>query len=725
MGWFDDQIRQKMKNDEESFFDSLNELSNIIVNKSDSDINLSNAIITQNSIDDLLKYYRKKSVEIPDKIVDIDDKLDFAISPHGIMRRYVKLDKAWFKEAIGPFIGFSSDGTVRTILPSAKKGYYYHDYETNKDVTITEKTDLIADAICFYKPLPLKKMNIKDLIIFMASLLDSKDIKFLIVSALFTTGLGFISPIINNVLFDKVIPSENAKLILSLTALMVSVSVTTIFISIISSFVSNRINIKLSNTVEASSMMRVLSLPPEFFKDYSSGELAERMGSLNSLCQILATAILSTGITGLFSLAYLFQLNKYASGLVVPALIIILGNVVLSTLVTLLQMKRTEMQMQISAKTSGIVYLLFSSVQKLKLSGSEKRAFKKWSNSYAKNADLLYNPPLYLKLLPSAINALTTLGAVFMYYMALKTYVSLADFLAFNVSYGQLTAGIMSLTSLTTTFATIKPIMTMAKPLLEAVPEINASKKQVVSLKGNIELTHVSFAYDKNLGNVIDDVSLKIRAGQYVAIVGETGCGKSTLMRMLLGFEKAQKGAIYYDNEEISKLDLSSLRKNIGTVLQSGKVFQGDIFTNVSISAPLISTDEAWDALKIAALDKDVRSMPMGLHTIISEGEGGISGGQRQRLLIARAVAMKPKILMFDEATSALDNITQKSVSNSLEQFKSTRIVIAHRLSTIKNCDRILVLNNGKIIEDGDYNSLIAQNGFFAELVERQQVNEN
>ena len=195
-------------------------------------------------------------------------------------------------------------------------------------------------------------------------------------------------------------------------------------------------------------------------------------------------------------------------------------------------------------------------------------------------------------------------------------------------------------------------------------------------------------------------------------------------MRLLLGFEKADRGAIYYDNKDINSLDLKSLRRKIGSVMQNGKLLQGDIYSNITISAPWLSMDDAWEAADKAGIGEDIRRMPMGMFTMISEGSGGISGGQRQRLMIARAIAPKPKILMFDEATSALDNITQKQVCEALDTMKCTRIVIAHRLSTIKQCDRIIVLDGGHIVEDGTYEELINNKGFFYELVERQRIDE-
>jgi ABC-type bacteriocin/lantibiotic exporter with double-glycine peptidase domain len=219
-------------------------------------------------------------------------------------------------------------------------------------------------------------------------------------------------------------------------------------------------------------------------------------------------------------------------------------------------------------------------------------------------------------------------------------------------------------------------------------------------------------------------MSMRIKPGEYVAIVGPSGCGKSTLMRLILGFEKPEQGGIFYDGRNIDQIDLRSLRRRIGTVMQSGGLFNDSIFANIAISSPSLTMDEAWEAAEIAGIAQDIRDMPMGMRTLISEGQGGVSGGQKQRIMIARAVAPKPKILIFDEATSALDNVTQKQVSDALDKLKCTRIVIAHRLSTIRHCDRILVLDKGTIVESGNYDELIEKKGMFADLVARQRLEE-
>ena len=348
--------------------------------------------------------------------------------------------------------------------------------------------------------------------------------------------------------------------------------------------------------------------------------------------------------------------------------------------------------------------------------------FAKWLDVYAKGAELQYNPPTFLKLNGVISTAIGLVSNIVLYYLAVQSNIGQSSYFAFTASYGMLMGAFMSVSGIALSAAQIQPILEMAEPFLKTAPEMSENREIVTGISGGIELDHVSFRYSEDTPYVIDDLSLRIKPGEYVAIVGRTGCGKSTLVRLLLGFEKPEKGAVYYDGRDIERLDLPSLRKKIGTVTQDAGLFQGDIYSNIVITAPELTLDEAWAAAEIAGIADDIRAMPMGMNTLIAEGQGGISGGQRQRIMIARAIAPKPKLLIFDEATSALDNKTQKQVSEALDAMGCTRVVIAHRLSTIRHCDRILVLDGGRIIEDGSYDALIERGGFFAKLVERQRL---
>ncbi|MGN0405432.1 MAG: NHLP bacteriocin export ABC transporter permease/ATPase subunit [Bariatricus sp.] len=725
MGWFDEQIKQRKQNDDSVFSDSFAQIADAVLGKRMSAAMNDNRRITKDAIDEILHYYHVKSREVPDSISDMNNQLEYLMRPYGIMRRTVKLEEGWYRDAIGAMLGIrKSDGMVVAFIPSRFSGYTYYDPAAKKRIRINRKNQnqFETDAIAFYKPFPLKKIGIPDLLKYMAETLSVSDLTMMALTTLAVTLVGMLTPKLNYLLFSDVIESGSMRLLFAITVFMVCASISSLLLSGSKNLILARINTKMSISVQAATMMRVMSLPADFFKGYSSGELSSRAQQINSLCNMLVNALLSVGMTSVFSLVYISQIFVYAPALVIPALVIIAVTILFSVVTALIQMRISRQQMELSGKETGMTYAMISGIQKIKLSGSEKRAFARWGNLYAKEIQYTYNPPLFIKINGVISSAISLTGTWIMYVAAIKSGISAADYYAFNTAYGMVFGAFLSLTSIAMTAANIKPILDIAKPILETVPEISEGKQVITRLSGGIEIDNISFRYRENMPLVLDQLSLKIRPGQYVAIVGSTGCGKSTLMRILLGFEMPQKGAVYYDGKSLESIDLKSLRRKIGVVMQDGKLFQGDIYSNITISAPWLSVADAWEAAELAGIADDIRKMPMGMHTLISEGNGGISGGQRQRLMIARAIAPKPKILMFDEATSALDNLTQKKVSESLDQLKCTRIVIAHRLSTIKQCDRIIVLDKGKIIEDGNYEELIARNGFFAELVERQRL---
>jgi ATP-binding cassette subfamily C protein len=294
-----------------------------------------------------------------------------------------------------------------------------------------------------------------------------------------------------------------------------------------------------------------------------------------------------------------------------------------------------------------------------------------------------------------------------------------AKFMGFQTAFAGFNATLVAFIPVVAGIFNVKPYVENIKPILEAEPEVTDDKIDAGVLSGAIEVKNLRFSYAPDSPMVLDGISFHVKAGESVALVGPSGCGKSTLLRILLGFEKPSQGAIYYDGQDFSTLNVTSVRSQMGVVLQNGQLFAGDIFSNIVGSSPL-TLDDAWEAARMVGLDKDISNMPMGMHTVISEGAGNISGGQRQRILIARSIANRPKIVVLDEATSALDNTTQSIVTESMDKMSATRLIVAHRLSTIRNADRILVFNEGKITEEGDFNALMDMNGLFAKLARRQ-----
>ncbi len=726
-GWFDEQIKTRIKYDDEAFQNAFTQLSSVVLGKKAISAALkTDRLKTKNAIEEILKFYHIKPVELPEEIADVNDQLEYSLRPTGIMRRVVKLQGNWWSDSTGPMLGQTKNGDMVALIPVGLAGYEFLDCESGKKVRLSRKTrDMLQEeAFCFYRPFPLKKLGIGDLLHYIVGTLSWTDLYFVVLASLLASLLGLFTPYATRLLFDRVIPAGDAGLLLPVTILLLGVTLSSMLIGITKTLLMTRVQSKMAIPVEAAAMGRLLSLPAIFFKGYNAGELSSRVAAISRLCEMLIGVFLSTGLTALFSFVYVFQIMSFTPALVAPALLVILAQLGVTVISSLAQLNLNRRQLNVNAKLSGLTFASFNGVQKIKLAGAERRVFAKWAGQYKRQADLAFNPPALIKLQPVFTAIISLAGTIVIYYSAATAHVSVAGYMAFSVSFGLVNGAIMSLAGVATTMANIKPLMEMVEPVLQTVPEVGGDKQVITRLTGNIEINNVSFRYNDEMPSILDNFSLKIRSGQYVAIVGKTGCGKSTLMRLLLGFETPQRGAIYYDGQDIARVDLRSLRRHIGAVTQDGKLFSGDVFSNIVVTAPWLTLDDAWQAAEIAGIAGDIRAMPMGMHTIISEGSGGISGGQRQRLMIARAIVHKPRILMFDEATSALDNITQKQISLSLDSLKNTRIVIAHRLSTIRNCDRIIVLENGKIAEDGSYDELIQKDAYFAELVKRQRLDD-
>ena len=725
MGWFEKQVKQRKDLDQQMFEESFFKAAEAVLGQRTASRMSDERIITKQAVEDILKYYHFKPVEIPKSVTTHDEQLDFSLRPHGIMRRNVELEEGWYKDSFGPVLAYlKEDGSPIAVLPKKMSGYYFVDPKTGGRVTLNAESAQLfeREAFCFYRPLPQKPIGISDLFEYIKGCLSISDVVMMLVASFISTLVGMMIPRITRALTGPVLQSGQVSSLVSVTITILCVAIAYNLIRSVVSLFNQRVKIKTSVSAEAALIMRVLSLPAPFFRNYSAGELTKRIQSVNTLCSMIMGIVFSTGLSSVFSLLYVKQIFSFAPALVGPSLLTILASVVLTVSASLIQIRLSKRAMELDAKQTGMSYSMITGVQKIKLAGAEKRIFSKWMNLYADEAKLKYNPPMFLKINGVINLGVTLVSTIVLYALAAGNGIDPSSYLAFNAAYGSLMGSFMSLAGIALQSASIKPILDMAEPILNAEPETSDNKEMVTSITGAIEMNNVYFRYNENMPYIVNDMSLKINAGEYIAIVGRTGCGKSTLMRLLLGFEKPERGAIYYDGKDMKNLDMCSLRRKIGAVTQNGGLFQGDLYSNIVISAPDLTLKDAWEAAEIAGIADDIRAMPMGMQTMVSEGQGGISGGQRQRIMNARAIAPKPKLLFFDEATSALDNKTQKQVSEALDKMGCTRIVIAHRLSTIKNRDRILFLEGGKIAEDGTYDELIAKGGLFADLVERQRL---
>ena len=723
MGWFEEQVEQRKKLDAKSFEESFNSLAGI---KIDNPHNLSVEQLRENfAISQILSSFRHPMVDIPVNIKKFDEKLSYALGQYEVEYHKVELNDSYVNDGHTILLIFTLVNDIPVVLfPIGSKEYYYINYRTGKKVRIAAKlvNGLELEAYSFYRPLPNKKVDIKEYIKYISKSIHPIDIVLLILFSLIVSGVGILLPYLTRLLTGKVVTDQLMSQFLMVSLYVIGAATGLVLVRALQSYVNIRITLRIEKAVQEATMMKLLHLPPSFFKKYNTGELTVRFTSVSSLAQSLVDGAFVTVISVIMSIVYLFQLGSFAPVLILPVVIILLVNTSYTIFIALYQKSVTAKQLTLSSKTSGVTYEMINGIQKIRLSGSEKRAFAKWANYYSKSANVKYHPPLIIRISPAIVLVISLLGNVALYFITAKNNIDAPSYMAFVTSYGVLTGAFGSLTSVVALLSTISPVYEMARPILEENVENVDGKLVLDSVQGEIKMQNVSFRYNDNSPLILDDLSLEIHNGEYIAIVGQTGCGKSTLTRLLLGFEKPLSGDIYYDEHNIKDVDLTSLRKNIGTVMQNGTLFHADILSNIIISNPSLSEEDAWAAAEVADIADDIREMPMKMKTVISEGQGGISGGQKQRIMIARAIVHKPKILIFDEATSALDNKTQKSITESISKLNCTRIIIAHRLSTIKNADRIIMLEGGKIIEEGNYQTLIDKKGRFAELVERQRL---
>lgn len=644
-----------------------------------------------------------------------------------LQMRRVALRGEWWNQNSGPLIA-NIEGESKqpvALLPKPKGGYDLHNPQHPHPLRVDEAVSATLEpfAVMFYKPFPAKAISLPELVRFGIEQ-SGFDLRNIALYGLGVSLLGLFIPVATGLIVSSIIPNGDTRQIIQVGILLIFAALATSSLTIVQNIALLRLQGAMGTNLQAAMWDRLLNLPPSFFRDYTAGDLGSRVMGIRAIEQTMSGPVLQALLMGVFSISSFALLFYYNAGLAVLASILVTIAVSATIWAGKKQVHYQRILTKLQGHLSGVVLQTITGISKFRAAGVEGHAFAAWAKDFSsfKQAGFKARDTAnHLSVFQSAFPVVTSMAIFGMVTFSLDEQLNTGQFLAFNVAFVQFFTAVLALSQAYVAILNVVPLYERVKPILETLPEVDEQKTDPGVLTGKIEVSHLSFRYKADGPLILKDISLTINPGEFVALVGSSGSGKSTLFRLLLGFESPESGAVYYDGHDLAGIDVREVRRQLGVVLQDGKVMSGDIFTNI-IGSSLMTIDDAWAAARMAGLDKDIKTMPMGMHTVISEGGGTLSGGQRQRLLIARALVNKPRVLYFDEATSALDNRTQAIVSESLDNLHSTRVVIAHRLSTIVNADRIFVLENGRIAQQGTYQELMQQDGLFADLAKRQMA---
>jgi len=652
------------------------------------------------------------------------DSLGDLVKAARLRPRRVMLTGQWWREDNGPLLAFLQETNQPVaLLPASASSYVLADpaNQIRQAVTPDLARALNPTAHTFCRPFPDTALRVWE--VFQFGLQNTRaDLLRVLLLSLAVGVLGLAMPLATGLVFDVVIPSVMKPQLAFLALGLLVAAFASVAFNLTRGIALLRIEARSDAAIQGAVWDRLLSLPLPFFRPYTAGDLAVRANGINAIRQILSGAVITTLLSGFFSLFNFGLLFYYSLNLALVATVLVLLNVGITLLVSLLSVRLQRPLYEKQGRISGQVLQFVTGISKLRVAGAESQAYAVWAKAFGeqKTIDLRLGTLDNRRTVFNETFPILTLMCLFsMIAFRSEPAISTGMFLAFSAAFMIfLHAGLEASDALISLLHAI-PLYERARPILLERPEVNAMKSAPGDLSGRLELNQVSFRYRGDGPLVLQEISFQIHPGEFVAIVGPSGSGKSTLMRLLLGFEYPEAGTIRYDGLDLAGLDVQAVRRQIGVVLQNGRLMPGEILENI-VGSGLFTLDDAWEAAKHAGLEEDIQAMPMGMHTVLGEGPTTLSGGQRQRLMIARAIVAKPRLILFDEATSALDNRTQAMVSECLKRLKATRIVIAHRLSTIMDADRIFVLQKGRLVQTGVYASLIQDPGLFAELARRQ-----
>ena len=649
-------------------------------------------------------------------LTSLSDAQDF-FRRAGLRVRQIRLLRGWSKQNLGPLmVQRSGDSAIEALVWDA--GHYRA--RDGASVREAGETSFGKHALAVSAPLPARVTGMFSFALYLLPSLQ-RDAGTALVAGAGAALVGAVTPLVTGWLFAEVVPANMVTVLLAVgLALLVSNFVAASF-SVAKSLSLLRIAGRSGLVTAAAVTDKLLRLPPSFFREFTAGDLNQRIAGIDQLRQLVTGMLISATMTLVFSLFYFVTLVIFDAALAAIAFAVVSIHVVATFIARALQRALLKTATEFEGEVAAASFETLSSVRKLRVAAAEERALKRWYDLYATEREARAKGgriSVYFRAFSDAFQtvSLATLFGVAVFLSAEQ--ISAGVFIGFLIAFGAFQGAFTGFCDTLISLFAAQPIAERAKPVFATPAERTERTSDPGRLLGAIDLSGVSFSYPGGQP-LLEALDLSIAPGEHVAIVGETGSGKSTILRLLLGFETPQRGAIVYDGKDLSRLDLGLVRAQIGVVMQTSRLFAGSILDNIR-GASGADLEACLDAVKAAGLSGDISRLPMGVHTPVTDGAPTLSGGQRQRILIARAIVGNPAIQFLDEATSALDNRTQAVVMQALQQSVATRVVIAHRLSTVRAADRICVLKNGRFAEIGSYDELMAKNGVFFELASRQ-----
>ncbi|MFI0773634.1 NHLP bacteriocin export ABC transporter permease/ATPase subunit [Streptomyces sp. NPDC021212] len=655
-----------------------------------------------------------------------DDRTDPVerIAAHARIRtRAVRLEGRWWREDAGPLVGYRALSGAPVALLWRRGRYEAVNPASGLRIRIGRGTaeEFEPRAVMFYRPLPERPMTMWRLLRFTARG-AAPDLRSLCAAGLVTVALGALVPVATGQVLGTFVPRAEKDPIVQIALALIISSVVAASFLLVQNLSLLRLEGRLESTLQPAVWDRLLRLPTTFFAERSTGELASAAMGISTMRRVLsgtAPVVLQAGTVGAMNLA-LLMFFSVPLALAVLAMLLVICGIFLA--MGLWQVRWQRRLVETENKLNNQAFQTLRGLPKLRVAAAENYAYADWARGFAKSRDL-HQRTGRIKNLTQVLDAvylpLCSLTVFLLLAGPARGSMSAGGFLTFNTSVTMLLTSVTQLTNSLVSVVAVLPMFEEVKPILDEPPEVRGGSAQPGPLSGALQARNVTFRYGADGPLVLDDVSLEVRPGEFVAVVGPSGCGKSTLLRLLIGFERPVSGSVLYDGQDLAALDQAAVRRQCGVVLQNAQPLGGTVLDCIRGAEPF-TPEEAMAAAELAGLAEDIRQMPMGLHTMIS-GSGAISGGQRQRLMIAQALIRRPRILFFDEATSALDNETQRIVIESTRRLNASRLVIAHRLSTVMDADRVLVMEEGRVVEQGAPAELMAQpGGKLHELVRRQ-----